>query len=57
MSPIYASPPHSPLSDINSPCEETKMQVNTDLHFARDTHMRIILGNARLDSSGSQRQV
>ena len=52
VSPIYASPPHSPLSDINSPCEEIKSQPNADMHFARDTHMRIILGNARFDSGG-----
>ncbi|KAL0280589.1 UNVERIFIED_CONTAM: hypothetical protein PYX00_001841 [Menopon gallinae] len=50
-SPIYASPPHSPLSDINSPCEEIKPHINADLHFARDTHMRIILGNTRIDQS------
>ncbi|KAK6633628.1 hypothetical protein RUM44_004235 [Polyplax serrata] len=49
-SPIYASPPHSPLSDINSPCEEVKSQAIADMHFARDTHMRIILGNTRFDS-------
>jgi ankyrin repeat domain-containing protein 50 len=50
MSPLYASPPRSPSSDLSSPHDEHLMansnliSVNSD-HFARDTHMRIILGN------------
>lgn len=52
MSPLYASPPHSPSSDLSSPHDENAIMancnnltsVNSD-HFARDTHMRIILGN------------
>ncbi|CRK88732.1 CLUMA_CG002637, isoform A [Clunio marinus] len=49
MSPLYATPPHSPSSDLSSPHEDPTMSnnltsVNSD-HFARDTHMRIILGN------------
>lgn len=68
MSPLYATPPHSPSSDISSPgqhpslpnFEETVIgaantnqtltnQMKMD-HFARDTHMRIILGNAHKES-------
>lgn len=49
MSPLYATPPHSPSSDLSSPHDDPTMtnnltSVNSD-HFARDTHMRIILGN------------
>lgn len=49
MSPLYASPPHSPSSDLSSPQEDNAMtnnltSVNSE-HFAKDTHMRIILGN------------
>ncbi|CAO1431229.1 unnamed protein product [Diamesa tonsa] len=47
MSPLYATPPHSPSSDLSSPHDDNVSHltsVNTD-HFARDTHMRIILGN------------
>lgn len=49
MSPLYATPPHSPSSDLSSPRDDqtatrTLTSVNAD-HFARDTHMRIILGN------------
>lgn len=50
MSPLYASPPHSPSSDLSSPHDDPTMansnltSVDSD-HFARDTHMRIILGN------------
>ncbi|GLH13787.1 Ankyrin repeat and KH domain-containing protein mask [Gryllus bimaculatus] len=61
QSPIYASPPHSPLSDVaipSSPLTATGLMagqkanilanpaVMADPHFARDTHMRIILGNS-----------
>nr|CAD7404123.1 unnamed protein product [Timema cristinae] len=63
QSPIYASPPHSPLSDgavpssplttgpssLHAPSHKTCLMTNPvmmpDPHFARDTHMRIILGN------------
>ncbi len=50
MSPLYASPPHSPSSDLSSPHDDNvtvnnNASSNTDNHFARDTHMRIILGN------------
>lgn len=49
MSPLYATPPHSPSSDLSSPHEDPMnsnnlTSVNSE-HFARDTHMRIILGN------------
>ncbi|KAJ0182869.1 hypothetical protein K1T71_000845 [Dendrolimus kikuchii] len=53
-SPLYASPPRSPLSDICSPTQpnitfgsqpvQPVQPVLTDTHFNRDTHMRIILG-------------
>ncbi|XP_050086792.1 uncharacterized protein LOC126571928 isoform X3 [Anopheles aquasalis] len=68
MSPLYATPPHSPSSEISSPgqnqppsslallgkqFEEMNISLSNnstivnphDSHFARDTHMRIILGN------------
>ncbi|CAH1642329.1 unnamed protein product [Spodoptera littoralis] len=58
MSPLYASPPRTPVSDLCSPTQPalppsfgsqppslTSVQpVLTDTHFNRDTHMRIILG-------------
>ncbi|XP_052748946.1 ankyrin repeat domain-containing protein 50 isoform X2 [Galleria mellonella] len=55
MSPLYASPPRSPVSDICSPTQPiqafgsqppslTNQPILTDTHFNRDTHMRIILG-------------
>ncbi|KAJ8706276.1 hypothetical protein PYW08_010902 [Mythimna loreyi] len=55
-SPLYASPPRTPVSDICSPTQPalafgsqppslTAVQpLQTDTHFNRDTHMRIILG-------------
>ncbi|KAF9408732.1 hypothetical protein HW555_011678 [Spodoptera exigua] len=56
-SPLYASPPRTPVSDLCSPTQPalptfgsqppslTSVQpVLTDTHFNRDTHMRIILG-------------
>nr|XP_037875505.1 LOW QUALITY PROTEIN: ankyrin repeat domain-containing protein 50 [Bombyx mori] len=55
-SPLYASPPRSPTSDICSPTQPTVAfgsqppSLSTvqpglaDPHFNRDTHMRIILG-------------
>ncbi|KAI8433351.1 hypothetical protein MSG28_015396 [Choristoneura fumiferana] len=52
MSPLYASPPRSPVSDACSPtqplCSQppslSSVQPMADTHFNRDTHMRIILG-------------
>lgn len=55
MSPLYATPPVSPCSDSNLPTFDehfetpsaiftTPSMENND-HFARDTHMRIILGS------------
>ena len=76
MSPLYASPPHSPSSDISSPGQQSnlihhhfgeigatanvtstttaaqQLVINSDQHFARDTHMRIILGNNKDNQSG-----
>ncbi|XP_055384961.1 uncharacterized protein LOC129614395 isoform X2 [Condylostylus longicornis] len=81
MSPLYATPPHSPSSDLSSPGQLPQNHVfeeiggnhiglgnglaathnigssqknasSTDNHFARDTHMRIILGNCK-DSNNS----
>ncbi|KAJ9584058.1 hypothetical protein L9F63_021595 [Diploptera punctata] len=56
QSPIYASPPHSPLSDVAVPSSPLAANhksnllmnpgITADPHFARDTHMRIILGNS-----------
>lgn len=79
MSPLYATPPHSPSSDISSPgAQHPSLQFEDGIaaltangaagggggssgggsgqhqhhsplkmdHFTRDTHMRIILGNA-----------
>lgn len=50
LSPLYASPPISPSSDLSSPHDDNvavniNPSNNADNHFARDTHMRIILGN------------
>lgn len=77
MSPLYATPPHSPSSEISSPgaqhpslphfeggsndaaaaaaaaaANSTALanQIKMD-HFARDTHMRIILGNSNKESN------
>lgn len=61
MSPLYASPPHSPSSDVSSPGQDNnggggeataKSTSITDNHFTRDTHMRIILGNSNLGGGG-----
>lgn len=67
MSPLYATPPHSPCSDISSPGAQPSLphfedigatnstlvnQIKMD-HFARDTHMRIILGNASKEANAS----
>lgn len=83
MSPLYATPPHSPSSDISSPGQHPpnfeeisvgggggvsvitsntnnvsniniqQMKLPTD-HFARDTHMRIILGNNKETNQASR---
>ncbi|XP_004533203.1 uncharacterized protein LOC101450626 [Ceratitis capitata] len=73
MSPLYATPPHSPSSELSSPGQLPSLNafdeiggatgnsganhtnggssggksVLPDNHFARDTHMRIILGNLK----------
>uniref|UniRef100_A0A1A9W6F9 ANK_REP_REGION domain-containing protein n=1 Tax=Glossina brevipalpis TaxID=37001 RepID=A0A1A9W6F9_9MUSC len=74
MSPLYATPPHSPSSELSSPGQLPSINniddcagaaaISTpngsngigntgnksalpDNHFARDTHMRIILGNLK----------
>lgn len=53
MSPLYATPPLSPISDVIPNFEdnfETPSAIfasHPNDHFARDTHMRIILGNAK----------
>ncbi|XP_053661385.1 ankyrin repeat domain-containing protein 50 [Anopheles marshallii] len=75
MSPLYATPPHSPSSEISSPgqnqppsslallgkqFEEMNISLSNnstimnphDNHFARDTHMRIILGNNQKEVGG-----
>lgn len=63
MSPLYATPPISPGSD-NGPNFEDHFETpsaifsahnmeNND-HFARDTHMRIILGNNKDTSQHSK---
>ncbi|KAK9876233.1 hypothetical protein WA026_012534 [Henosepilachna vigintioctopunctata] len=55
QSPIYASPPLSPVHDtpnifaamnIYQPVLRHNFAKAPDTHFARDTHMRIILGNS-----------
>lgn len=56
MSPLYATPPMSPGSDTNGPTFDDHFETPSAIfasahalehndHFARDTHMRIILGN------------
>uniref|UniRef100_A0A182ND28 ANK_REP_REGION domain-containing protein n=1 Tax=Anopheles dirus TaxID=7168 RepID=A0A182ND28_9DIPT len=77
MSPLYATPPHSPSSEISSPgqnqppsslallgkqFEEMNISLSNnstimnphDNHFARDTHMRIILGNNQKEAGHLQ---
>uniref|UniRef100_T1GMN8 Uncharacterized protein n=1 Tax=Megaselia scalaris TaxID=36166 RepID=T1GMN8_MEGSC len=69
MSPLYATPPHSPTSELGSPMQlplngfddyrshntsGTSSNSKPDSHFARDTHMRIILGNLK-EQNQSQR--
>lgn len=68
MSPLYASPPHSPSSDVSSPGQHgeepqggggggegnAKGTSITDNHFTRDTHMRIILGGGKAENGGAQ---
>ncbi|XP_061389650.1 uncharacterized protein LOC133324836 [Musca vetustissima] len=84
MSPLYATPPHSPSSELSSPgqlpsinniddCTGGASALNggcgngggpsssssggksvlPDNHFARDTHMRIILGNLKENQASS----
>lgn len=68
MSPLYATPPHSPSSDISSPGQHPSLPNFEDVgatnsttltnqmkmdHFARDTHMRIILGNSNKEQSST----
>ncbi|KAJ6636922.1 Ankyrin repeat domain-containing protein 50 [Pseudolycoriella hygida] len=68
MSPLYATPPHSPSSDISSPGQHPSLPNFEDVgasnsalanqmkmdHFARDTHMRIILGNSNKEQSSTK---
>lgn len=76
MSPLYATPPHSPSSEISSPgaqhpslqfedgitvtstlaAQQPQQQHGSPLkmdHFTRDTHMRIILGNASKEAQAA----
>lgn len=57
QSPIYASPPMSPTHEVPNMFgamniyqpvlkHHSNFLANADTHFARDTHMRIILGNS-----------
>lgn len=71
MSPLYATPPHSPSSENSSPgahhpalqfedgitatstlAAADQQQLKMD-HFTRDTHMRIILGNASKEAQAA----
>ncbi|XP_055298445.1 ankyrin repeat domain-containing protein 50 isoform X2 [Sitodiplosis mosellana] len=66
MSPLYATPPISPSSD-NGPNFEDQFETPTAIfaahnaenndHFARDTHMRIILGNNKEASQPSKKSL
>lgn len=56
MSPLYATPPISPGSDNGANFEDqfetpsaifSTHNIESNDHFARDTHMRIILGNSK----------
>lgn len=85
MSPLYATPPHSPSSELSSPGQisstahpfeeiggnnvintttggsgsnhhnqkTSSSSSTTDHHFARDTHMRVILGNCKESNHSS----
>lgn len=69
MSPLYATPPHSPSSELSSPGQLPALNAFVDddragpsggskpalpdNHFARDTHMRIILGNLKENQPSS----
>lgn len=73
MSPLYATPPHSPSSELSSPGQLPGLNAFVDddragtsggggakpplpdNHFARDTHMRIILGNLKENQPSSSR--
>lgn len=65
MSPLYATPPMSPGSDTNVPNFDEPFVTPTAIfttahaiehndHFARDTHMRIILGNSKENSNAQK---
>lgn len=63
MSPLYATPPISPGSDNEPNFDDqfgtpsaifTTQNVESNDHFARDTHMRIILGNSKENSQPSK---
>lgn len=64
MSPLYATPPISPGSDTNGPNFDenfetpstifTAQSIENNDHFARDTHMRIILGNCKESHQSSK---
>lgn len=69
MSPLYATPPHSPSSEISSPgAQHPSLQFEDGItatstlstnglkmdHFTRDTHMRIILGNASKEAQAAR---
>lgn len=62
MSPLYATPPLSPISDTNLPNFEDHFEAPSAIfapqpdndHFARDTHMRIILGNSKESNQASK---
>lgn len=63
MSPLYATPPISPGSDNGHNFDETfeapstifsSQNIENNDHFARDTHMRIILGNSKDMSQSSK---
>lgn len=62
QSPIYASPPLSPVHDTSNVfgamniyqpvLRHNNFAKAPDTHFARDTHMRIILGNSSNSALG-----
>ncbi|XP_048521478.1 ankyrin repeat domain-containing protein 50 isoform X2 [Dendroctonus ponderosae] len=67
QSPIYASPPLSPVHDssnnvfgamnIYQPVlRHNNFAKAPDMHFARDTHMRIILGNSGSSAFGKDKK-
>ncbi|XP_049824316.1 ankyrin repeat domain-containing protein 50 isoform X2 [Aethina tumida] len=67
QSPIYASPPLSPVHDVSSNIfgamniyqpvlRHNNFAKAPDTHFARDTHMRIILGNSSNSAYGKDKK-